>query len=218
MKRLLFVEDDFAIILGLQYALEQENYCVTVCKNAKTALQAAKENTYDLFLLDISLPDHDGFWLYEKIKEFDTETPALFLTARDEEEAIVHGLESGAEDYVTKPFKTRELLLRIQKIIKRREKNTFLTYRDMELDLDANKVYIKQKEIEFTALEYRILLILVSNHGKVITREILLEHIWDFAGNFVNDNTLTVYIKRIREKLGDANYIKTIKGSGYRLE
>lgn len=218
MKRLLFVEDDFAIILGLQYALEQEKYCVTVCKNAKAALQAAKENTYDLFLLDISLPDHDGFWLYEKIKEFDTETPALFLTARDEEEAIIHGLESGAEDYVTKPFKTRELLLRIQKIIKRREKNTFLTYRDIELDLDANKVYIKQKQIEFTALEYRILLILISNHGKVITREILLERIWDFAGNFVNDNTLTVYIKRIREKLGDANYIKTIKGSGYRLE
>lgn len=216
MKRLLFIEDDPAIVLGLQYALEQEGYVVTVCNNAKTALKAAKNNTYDLFLLDISLPDHDGFWLYEQLKVFDT--PSLFLTARDEEEMIVRGLESGAEDYVTKPFKTRELLLRIQKIIKRREANTFLTYRDISLDLDANKVFICQKEVIFTALEYRILLILVSNHGKMITRELLLERIWDSAGNFVNDNTLTVYIKRIREKLGDANYIKTIKGLGYRLE
>ena len=216
MKRLLFVEDDPAIILGLQYALEQEGYFVTICKNARTALQAAKNNSYDLFLLDISLPDYDGFWLYEQLKGFDT--PVLFLTARDEEETIVRGLESGAEDYVTKPFKTRELLLRIQKIIKRRELNTFLTYRDIQLDLDANKVFIHQQEVEFTALEYDILLILVSNHGKTMTREFLLERIWDFAGNFVNDNTLTVYIKRIRKKLGTANYIKTIKGLGYRLE
>lgn len=216
MKKLLFVEDDSAIILGLQYALEQEGYDVDICNDAGTALMAAADTVYDLFLLDISLPDHDGFWLYDKIKAYDT--PVLFLTARDEEEAIVRGLEAGAEDYVTKPFKTRELLLRIQKIIKRREQNTFLVYRDIQIDLDANKVFISQKEVEFTALEYRILSILVSNHGKIITRELLLERIWDSAGNFVNDNTLTVYIKRIRKKLGSANYIKTIKGTGYRLE
>lgn len=216
MKKLLFVEDDPAIILGLTYALEQAGYSLDVCQNAKAALKAATNTTYDLFLLDISLPDYNGFWLYEQLKPYDT--PVLFLTARDEEESIVHGLESGAEDYVTKPFKTRELLLRIQKIIKRRERNTFLNYRDIQIDIDANKVFIYRQEVEFTALEYRILLILISNHGKVITRELLLERIWDVAGNFVNDNTLTVYIKRIRKKLGNANYIKTMKGIGYRLE
>lgn len=217
MNRLLFVEDDSSIILGLQYTLEQAGYDVDTYKNAITALQAAKNNTYDLFLFDISLPDHDGFWLYNQVKSF-CDTPVLFLTARDEEEAIVQGLEAGAEDYVTKPFKIRELLLRMEKIIKRREKNTLITYKDIRIDIDANKVFIHQKEIEFTALEYRILFILISNHGKIITRELLLERIWDAAGNFVNDNTLTVYIKRIREKLGNCNYIKTIKGVGYRLE
>lgn len=216
MNRLLFVEDDTGIILALQYTLEQAGYSVDICENALAALQAIKNNSYDLFLFDVSLPDHDGFWLYNQIKGCDT--PVLFLTARDEEESIVRGLELGAEDYVTKPFKTRELLLRIRKIIKRREKNTLITWRDIQIDIDANKVFIQQKEVEFTALEYRILFILVSNHGKIITRELLLERIWDCAGNFVNDNTLTVYIKRIREKLGEANYIKTIKGSGYRLE
>lgn len=217
MNHLLFVEDDPAIILGLQYTLEQEGYSVDVCHNALTALTAVQNNSYDLFLFDVSLPDHDGFWLYNKIRH-STNTPVLFLTARDEEESIVKGFESGAEDYVTKPFKTRELLLRMKKIIARREKNTLITYKDLQLDIDANKVFVRQKETEFTALEYRILLILLSNQGKTITRERLLERIWDSAGNFVNDNTLTVYIKRIREKLGDANYIKTVKGSGYRLE
>lgn len=217
MNHLLFVEDDPAIILGLQYSLEQEGYSVDVCCNALTALTAVQNHSYDLFLLDIFLPDHDGFWLYNRLRSC-TDTPVLFLTACDEEESIVKGLEAGAEDYVTKPFKTRELLLRIKKIIARKEKNTLITYKELQLDIDANKVFVCQKETEFTALEYRILLILLSNHGKTITRERLLEQIWDFAGNFVNDNTLTVYIKRIREKLGDANYIKTIKGSGYRLE
>jgi len=216
MNQLLFVEDDSAIILGLQYTLEQEGYSVDVCRNARTALAAAHSHLYDLFLFDVSLPDHDGFWLYDKLKP--TDTPVLFLTAHDEEEAVVKGLESGAEDYVTKPFKTRELLLRIKKILARREPNAMLTYRDLAVDIDANKVFVRQQEIEFTALEYRILFILLSNHGRLITRERLLEQIWDSAGNFVNDNTLTVYIKRIREKLKDANYIKTIKGSGYRLE
>lgn len=222
MNRLLFVEDDSSIILALQYALERDGYSVTICKTALSALQEAKKNSYDLFLFDISLPDHDGFWLYRNIREISSgtakDTPVLFLTARDDEESIVKGLAGGAEDYVTKPFKTRELLLRIQKIIKRREKNTLITYRDISIDIDANKVFLGQTEVEFTALEYRILFTLLSNHGKIITREALLNRIWDNAGNFVNDNTLTVYIKRIREKLGDYNYIKTIKGSGYRLE
>jgi len=216
MNHILFVEDDSAIILGLQYALEQEGFSVDICRSAKDAVNTARNHRYDLFLFDISLPDHDGFWLYDRLKEADT--PVLFLTAHDEEETVVRGLESGAEDYVTKPFKTKELLLRIKKILARREKNTMITYRDLAMDLDANKVFVHQEEIELTALEYRILFILLSNRGRLITRERLLEQIWDSAGNFVNDNTLTVYIKRIREKLKDANYIKTVKGSGYRLE
>ncbi len=217
MNRLLFVEDDPAIILGLQYTLEQEGYSVTVCKNALSAVQEARNAPYDLLLLDISLPDHDGFWIYQKIKAF-CDTPVLFLTARDEEENIVKGLESGAEDYVTKPFHIRELLLRIKKILQRREGNSLLAYRGIQIDMDAGKVFLNGEETEFTALEYRILLTLILNHGKLITRELLLEQIWDSAGNFVNDNTLTVYIKRIRQKLGECNYIRTVKGSGYRLE
>ena len=216
MNHLLFVEDDPAIILGLQYTLEQEGYSFTVCKNALSAVQEAKNHAYDLVLLDISLPDHDG-WVHKNLKDF-CDIPVLFLTARDEEENIVKGLESGAEDYVTKPFHTRELLLRIKKILQRREGNPLLAYRGIQIDMDAGKVFLNGEETEFTALEYRILLTLTLNHGKLITRELLLEQIWDSAGNFVNDNTLTVYIKRIRQKLGDCNYIRTVKGSGYRLE
>ena len=149
-------------------------------------------------------------------------TAVIFLTARDEETNVVLGLDMGADDYVTKPFRSRELVSRINSVLRRYESNdsksNILTHKNIKIDVNLAKVYKGNEEIFLTSLEYKILLMLFSNKDRLITREELLDKIWDIAGNFVNDNTLTVYIKRIREKLGDDSIIQTVRGLGYRLE
>ena len=170
-------------------------------------------------LLDVSLPDGNGFEICKEIKE-KNDIPIIFLTAQDEETSIVLGLDLGADDYIVKPFRTRELISRIKSVLRRygkKEENNIIQYKDIKIDTISAKVYKNNKEIIFTSLEYRILLMLFTNQNKLITREQLLEKIWDIAGNFVNDNTLTVYIKRIREKLEDDSIIKTVRGLGYRI-
>ena len=219
MKKILFIEDSEAIIMGLKYSLEQENFQVISAKTAKESKEKLDNKNIDIVLLDVSLPDGNGFEICKEIKE-KNDIPVIFLTAQDEETSIVLGLDLGADDYIVKPFRTRELISRIKSVLRRygkKEENNIIQYKNIKIDTISAKVYKNNKEIIFTSLEYRILLMLFTNQNKLITREQLLEKIWDIAGNFVNDNTLTVYIKRIREKLEDDSIIKTIRGLGYRI-
>ena len=218
MKSILIVEDNEAIIKGLKYLLEQEQFEVFICRSVQETMNIIGKQNFNLLVLDITLPDGNGYELCEYIKKY-TEIPMIFLTARDEEKDVVKGLDMGAEDYIIKPFRNRELLSRINNVLRRFfTENNKITYKDVEINLDEKSVYVKGKNIELTALEYKLLVLLFSNIGKVITREQILEKIWDVAGNFVNDNTLTVYIKRIRTKLGEVDYIKTVKGIGYQVK
>ena len=219
MKKILLVEDNETIIMGLKYSLEQEGFQVISAKTAKESKEKLDNKSIDIVLLDVSLPDGNGFEICKEIKE-KNDIPVIFLTAQDEETSVVLGLDLGADDYIVKPFRTRELISRIKSVLRRygkKEENNIIQYKNIKIDTISAKVYKNNKEIIFTSLEYRILLMLFTNQNKFITREQLLEKIWDIAGNFVNDNTLTVYIKRIREKLEDDSIIKTIRGLGYRI-
>ena len=212
MKKILLVEDNETIIMGLKYSLEQEGFQVISAKTAKESKEKLDNKSIDIVLLDVSLPDGNGFEICKEIKE-KNDIPVIFLTAQDEETSVVLGLDLGADDYIVKPFRTRELISRIKSVLRRygkKEENNIIQYKNIKIDTISAKVYKNNKEIIFTSLEYRILLMLFTNQNKLITREQLLEKIWDIAGNFVNDNTLTVYIKRIREKLEDDSIIKTI--------
>ena len=170
---------------------------------------------YDAAVLDIMLPDGNGFDLFKKIRRY-SDLPVIFLTAVDDEDSVVNGLELGADDYITKPFSTRELIARIKRAANKNSKKNIITVSGVTLDLDKSAVFENGKQLELTALEYKLLSLLMQNVGKVVTRELIFEKIWDVSGNFVNDNTLTVYIKRIRKKL-DADIIKTVKGMGYQV-
>ncbi len=219
MNRILLIEDNEAIVMGLKYLLESEHYECHVAENSKTAREALKNKNYDLILLDVGLPDGNGFTLCEEIKT-KNDVPIIFLTAKDEENDVVKGFDLGADDYIIKPFRNRELLSRMKNVLRRNGKGDSKLYcRNVMIDTIAGKVYREQEEVELTALEYRILLNFFNYPKKLFTREEILNQIWDMAGNFVNDNTLTVYIKRIREKLGDTKgeLIETVRGIGYRL-
>ncbi|MCI8641370.1 MAG: response regulator transcription factor [Clostridia bacterium] len=220
MKKILLVEDNETIIMGLKYSLEQEGFEVLSAKNTKESKEKLNKEKVDLILLDVSLPDGNGFDICKEIKQ-NSDIPVIFLTAQDEETSVVLGLDLGADDYIVKPFRTRELISRINSVLRRYGKKegslSIIQYKNIKIDTNKAVVYKDNEEIVFTSLEYKILLLLFSNQNKLITRERLLERIWDVAGNFVNDNTLTVYIKRIREKLEDETIIKTVRGLGYRV-
>ena len=220
MKKILLVEDNETIVMGLKYSLEQENFQVISALNVEKAKDILNQETIDLILLDVTLPDGNGFELCKYIKQ-KLDVPVIFLTAQDEETSVVIGLDMGADDYIVKPFRTRELISRINSVLRRYDKNieksSIVQYKNIKIDINMAKVYKDNEEIIFTSLEYKILLMLFTNQNKLITREELLDKIWDIAGNFVNDNTLTVYIKRIREKLDDDTIIKTVRGLGYRI-
>lgn len=226
MKKILLVEDNEIISKGIQYFLEQEKFEIITAKDLKTAKKILENNEIeeinkqiDLAILDVMLPDGNGYDLCKFIKENYNEIPIIFLTAKDEENSVVNGFNLGADDYIIKPFRNRELLSRINNVLRRYGKNANkIQSGNVIIDLDASRVYIGENEVVFTALEYKILSLLFMNKGKTVTRDKILEKIWDLAGNFVNDNTLTVYIKRIREKMGKDDVIKTIKGIGYRID
>lgn len=214
--KILLVEDNEMVAKGLIYSLEQKDYQIIHKTNVKSTIEFLQKQAAELVILDISLPDGNGFNLYqEEIKTKDI--PTIFLTAKDEEDDIVKGLELGAEDYITKPFSTKELIARIQKVLLRQKKNTIVTVQNIEFDLDKMVVYKSKQEIVFTSLELKILHLLFLNLNKVVTRNDIIDKIWEWTGNDVNDNTITVYLKRIREKLG-TDIIKTIKGIGYRID
>lgn len=212
--KILLVENNKSIIKGLEYAFAQNGYSCEYCLSLDEAVRKAPFN-YDAAVLDIMLPDGNGFDLFKKIRRY-SDLPVIFLTAVDDEDSVVNGLELGADDYITKPFSTRELIARIKRVANKNSKKNIITVSGVTLDLDKSAVFENGKKLELTALEYKLLSLLMQNAGKVVTRELIFEKIWDVSGNFVNDNTLTVYIKRIRKKL-DADIIKTVKGMGYQV-
>ena len=218
MTKLLLLEDDTMIASGLVYALTNEGYEVVHCQNVQSALEQIKTQSFQLAILDMQLPDGPGFDVSEKLKN--TDTPIIFLTIVDEEAKIVKAFDEGADDYIVKPFRIRELLARVKRTLQKKvgTSQDVLMVGRVAIHTDAGKIYVEEKQIELTALEYRLLLIFAQNQTKLLTRTQILEKIWDMDGNFVEDNTLTVYIKRLREKLGDAIHIETVRGMGYRVD
>ncbi len=218
MKQILLVEDNPAIVMGLEYLLKEEGYGVTIAEEKEQAERLLRSEKFDLILLDVSLPDGDGFELCRKIKEKDL-APVIFLTARDEEKDVVLGFDLGADDYVTKPFRNRELISRIKNVFRRYNDQNELVYGNLRLNEEEGTCHVGTTECPLTRLEFEILRMMLNNPKKLFTREELLSIVWDSAGNFVNDNTLTVTIKRLREKIGDkdSTLIKTVRGMGYRL-
>lgn len=224
-KMNIFVlEDDEAIGIGLSYSLENEGYTVTLAKTVTSAKKIIKQTDFDLYILDLTLPDGNGYDICKLIKSRG-DLPVIFLTAYDDEINVITGFDLGADDYISKPFRVRELMARIKSVLRRYSKDNAdgkVIIDDLTINTNEAKVYIKGEEVILTAMEYRLLLSFINNRGVVLTRQKLLEDIWDVDGDFVNDNTLTVYIKRLRDKLeSDPNnprYIKTVRGMGYILK
>lgn len=222
--KIFVLEDDSAIGMGLSYSLENEGYTVTLAKTVSDALNIIEKETFSLYILDLTLPDGSGYDVCKKIKE-KGDLPVIFLTAYDDEVNVVMGFELGADDYISKPFRLKELLVRIKSVLRRYNKDSadgIIKIKELTINTNEAKVYKNGTEIILTAMEYRLLLILLNNRGTVLSRAKLLENIWDIDSAFVEDNTLTVYIKRLRDKIEEdiANpvYIKTVRGLGYVIE
>ena len=213
---ILLIEDNLSIVKGLEYLFKQENYNLNIATNLKETTQIIRERKISLIILDITLPDGNGLKFYENIVRKNN-IPTIFLTAQDDEETIVEALNMGADDYITKPFGAKELLARINKIILRNKKNSIVSVKKIKFDMDKMLVYKDDKPLELTSFELKILHLLFLNLNKVVKREDIIEKIWEWTGNDVNDNTVTVYLKRIREKI-DADIITTVKGIGYRID
>ncbi len=221
MAHIFLVEDDMKIVENLTEFLSVEGFAVSYATGQKEALKRLEQQVYDLVLLDISLADGNGFSVCSYVKQ-NTDTPVIFLTASGDEYSVVSGLDMGADDYISKPFRPRELVSRINSVLRRSGKvKSVLTVKNVSIDTSRAIVKKSGEEIYLSALEYRILLILFQNQGMLMTRERLLEEIWDASGEFVNDNTLTVYMKRLREKIEDnpakPEMIQTVRGMGYKI-
>lgn len=221
---IFLLEDDEAIGIGLTYSLENEGYNVTLAKSVKEAEKIIDEKEFSLYILDLTLPDGSGYDVCKRIKA-KGDLPVIFLTAYDDEVNVIMGFELGADDYISKPFRVKELMLRIKSVMRRYSNETsdgIIKINNLKINTNEAKVYKNNEEIILTAMEYRLLLILLSNRGKVLSRTALLENIWDVAGDFVEDNTLTVYIKRLRDKNEEdpakPEFIKTVRGLGYVIE
>ncbi|MBU5439698.1 response regulator transcription factor [Tissierella sp. MSJ-40] len=224
MDRILLVEDDATLAMGVEYSLKNEGYEVDVANNVASAKALIDEKEYILIILDVMLPDGSGYELCKYIRR-DKTTPIIFLTAHDEEVNIVMGLDIGGDDYITKPFRIRELISRIKAVLRRYSKVSIsdsLISKDIKVNQMENKVYIKEEEIFLTPSEYKLLLILMNHPHQVLPRARVLEKLWDIDGEFVDDNTLSVYIRRLREKIEEDSsnplYIKTVRGIGYRWD
>lgn len=224
MQKLLLLEDDISLVDGLTYSLKKNGFIIEVARTIKEAERGIAESTdYDLFLFDVTLPDGNGFTLCERIRESGNQVPIIFLTASDEETSIIRGLDCGGDDYMTKPFKIGELCSRIRALLRRSNRNNnrenILRSGSLTVNLAEGRVFLGESPVEFTGAEYRLLCLLLKNSGRVLTRRMILDKLWDGAGNFVDDNTLSVYIRRLREKLEQnpsrPEHLKTIRGFGY---
>ena len=221
MERLLLVEDDPTLIRMLVSFLTTENFQVTSVTGQSTAVEAMELSKPDIALVDISLAEGNGFAVCARAKELGI--PVIFLTASSDEFSVVSGLDMGADDYISMPFRPRELVSRIRSVLRRAgSRQSTVTLGDLLIDTDKGTVTRNGQDLYLSALEYKLLLVFLNNRGQILSRDKLLEEIWDSAGDFVEDNTLTVYIKRLREKIEvdpqNPAHIKTIRGLGYRLE
>lgn len=214
---ILLIEDNLSIIKGIKYNLEQNNYQVVAKTNISDSINNLNsDNKIDLIILDVTLPDGNGFNLYENnIK--DLNIPTIILTAVDDEDNVVKGLELGVNEYITKPFSMKELLTRINRIMVRKNNNSTIKIKDITYNYDKMEVYKNNQKIELSSLELKILNLLFNNINKVVTRNLLLDKIWEWTGNDVDNHTITVYLKRIREKI-NTDIIITVKGIGYRID
>ena len=219
---ILLVEDDRMIIENLTEFLKTEGFQVWSADGQEKAMKILRNQHFDLILLDITLAQGNGYSTCTQIKSH-YEIPIIFLTALDDEFSVVTGLDMGADDYISKPFRPRELVSRMRTVLRRNSKTpNFLSCREIRIDPVKGIVTNRGEEIFLSALEYRLLLVFFQHRGMVMSRSMLLEEIWDIAGEYVNDNTLTVYIKRLRDKIEDnpqePKIIKTVRGLGYKME
>ena len=214
---ILLIEDNFEISKGLKYTLKMNNYKVQIFSNINDAKRFLEHRgKCDLVLLDVTLPDGNGFDLYKNtIKKL--QIPTIFLTAKDGEDDIVKGLNIGAEDYITKPFSTKELLARVNKVLARNKNANIIKIKNIKYDVEKMEVYRNNKKIKFTPIEIKILNLLFVNINSVVTRVTLLDYIYEWTGNDIDNHTITVYMRRIRDKLY-TDIIKTVKGVGYRID
>lgn len=223
MTRILVVEDDQAISMGLEFALSQEGYQVDVADMIEDARRKSLQNPYDLYLLDINLPDGNGLDFCRELRQTISK-PVIFLTASEEENNMITSFEIGADDYITKPFRIKVLLGRIMAVLRRSENQlvSMVNLKNLKVNLQSAKVYKDDLEVILTTMEYKLLLTFIKNPNEVLSREKLLEGLWEVGSEFVNDNTLTVYIKRLREKIEEdparPDIIQTVRGLGYRLQ
>ena len=221
MNRILLVEDDPGIVKSLTEFLNAEGFQVASASGQTAAIQLFDREPFDLVLLDVSLSEGNGFATCASLKSRST-VPVIFLTASDDEGSTVAGLDIGADDYIAKPFRPRELVSRIRNSLRRSGNRSIVRLGNVTVDTDKGVVSKNGAEIALSALEYKILLTFIANRGRMLSRAYLLDEVWDMAGDFVNDNTLTVYIKRLREKIendpGNPEIIKTIRGMGYRVD
>lgn len=225
MNKLLLLEDDISLIDGLKYSLNKNGFHVDVARTVEEAkIHLAEMGKYDLLILDVTLPDGTGFDICQWVRKQDRKIPIIFLTASDEEVNIIRGLDSGGDDYVTKPFKLGELCSRIGALLRRagiakQETANLLECGDVYIDLLSTRALLNGKLLELTNAEYRLLCLLVKNANRVVSRDMILNELWDGTGNFVDDNTLSVYIRRLREKVeADASHpqhLITVRGFGY---
>ena len=222
--KILLLEDDITLAMGIEYSLKNEGFMVTHKTSLKAVREVINNESFDLLLLDVTLPDGSGYDICKEVRE-NSEVPIIFLTACDEEVNIVLGLDMGADDYITKPVKVRELIARINAVCRRKnikgknENRERLVFKDLVIYPLKYEIYKDDNKILLTSSEYKLLLLLFENKGNVLTRKQLLEKLWDVEGDFIEEKTLTVYIKRLREKLmedKDAPYIETVRGIGYR--
>ena len=225
MCKILLLEDDVSLIDGLVYSLERNGFSLDVARTVKDAENYLLKHEYDLLLLDVTLPDGTGFEVCEQVRKIGSDVPIIFLTAADEEINVIRGLDSGGDDYITKPFKLGELCSRIKALLRRagiktKKDTSVLHAGDITIDLLSSRVLFKNKTLDLTAAEYRLLCLLIRNVNMVVTRNMILDELWDGSGNFVDDNTLSVYIRRLREKVetdpSHPEHLMTVRGFGYR--
>ena len=223
MTRILLLEDDASLIDGLEYALGKNGFEINSVRTVRGAMECLRESgTYDLLLLDVPLPDGTGFDVCETVRAAGSQIPIIFLTASDEEVNVIRGLDSGADDYITKPFKLGELCSRIRALLRRTgyTAKPVISSGALSIDFAANRVTVDKDTVELTRAEYRLLSLLVRNADRVVNRETILEALWDNTGDFVDDNTLSVYIRRLREKIepdpSQPQHLITVRGFGYR--